>query len=776
MKKLLVLFAIILLQYQLLLPQTVRGRLINLEGDGLAGLQLNLYIFPNVYVTTSATDGTFAFSNITGVGDETILPSGYDVSNNYPNPFNPKTRINVTLPQNGKVKIDIFDLLGQLVFGGKDNLYNAGNNNIDLELEGLANGVYLARVTIDEKYTVIRKLMLLYGSQHLSENKINNSSNALAKTTLDIKIDSLVITGSAYGKKVINDLPNITTNDYDIGEVLIAADLIINSINKHSATPCEFITFTLTGLDTTASLTAYFTDKDNFIVDVPVKIKDATTATAIVPPFINNVSGNIDPGVVSIVISQSKGSNSVVSNFIDGFQIKEMPQLTLTPGAVASNVAGFLELTITDLQNRLISLDASSGGSINTVDLRTQFENIRNLFGQLKTKIRQVMTNPNTSEVVGTLNGIEVTLDQDNLRILDQWMIAMLKGISAEMPMSFKTSIQYSILMKKAINSEIETCYSSTDYLATLMNSIQSEHTAQQQYNQTVLPSFRDKLNDLGLMFGAGSALLGISVGLIAGSVPLAVAAALAVPSMVIMATQMQVDATMLYINENDITATKGLLNDFNEFIKSTVTGTLSPIIGAISPKAGICFDFFTGTLPLFESRLENYITQVREYIKEKLSSETWYGTTTGDFASIDGNGECNILEGAYDMILRDDGSTINAKFNPGLTTITETTTVTISGTFIFKNIWIEAFDKIDGYGCITTTKQNEETIKINTTTPIFFDAGNMTFDIPLSSVVTFRYNCSLNNNRLVGTIEVIAPQWAFFPINIGEVDLLLQP
>ena len=94
----------------LLLPvflsaQTVTGKLVDLNGKGLSGLQLQLYSTPKIYTTTSSTDGSFTFTNITEVKEQQ-LPTGYSVSANYPNPFNPKTRINIALPNPGKVKID----------------------------------------------------------------------------------------------------------------------------------------------------------------------------------------------------------------------------------------------------------------------------------------------------------------------------------------------------------------------------------------------------------------------------------------------------------------------------------------------------------------------------------------------------------------------------------------------------------------------------------------------------------------------------------------------
>ncbi len=89
MKKILLVF-FVLSQFLFLNAQTITGKLIDQNGIGLAGLQLKLYISPKTYDATSATGGLFTFNNITGVRKDDELPTGYSVSENYPNPFNPK--------------------------------------------------------------------------------------------------------------------------------------------------------------------------------------------------------------------------------------------------------------------------------------------------------------------------------------------------------------------------------------------------------------------------------------------------------------------------------------------------------------------------------------------------------------------------------------------------------------------------------------------------------------------------------------------------------------
>ena len=210
-----------------LLPsQTITGKLVDQNGNGLSGLQLKLYISPKTYDATSGTDGSFTFNNITDVKNDDGLPTGYSVSNNYPNPFNPKTRIGVTLPNGGNVKVNIYNLLGQRVSDEIERYFSAGTNFIDVELNGLPNGFYLARVTLDEKYTVTKKLMLLYGSQHLSSSG-GVSFSQLNKTTFGIQstlatnLDSLVATSSIIGRKTFTNLQSMIGSSLNLENLLI---------------------------------------------------------------------------------------------------------------------------------------------------------------------------------------------------------------------------------------------------------------------------------------------------------------------------------------------------------------------------------------------------------------------------------------------------------------------------------------------------------------------------------------------------------------------------
>jgi uncharacterized protein (TIGR02145 family) len=217
-----ILFVVLFISNEIL-SQVVTGKLVDENGAGLAQVHLQLYTATNVYEDSSSSDGTFSFNIITGVEADNQLPIGYSVSDNFPNPFNPRTRINITLSDRENIKVEVFNLLGQSVADVIEETFDAGTNYLDIELNGLPNGFYISRITIDNKYTIVKKLMLLYGSQHLtsSGSPINTPLNKPNNTYLDTILDSLVATSTIIGRKTFTGLPSFVSGTLDLGNLTI---------------------------------------------------------------------------------------------------------------------------------------------------------------------------------------------------------------------------------------------------------------------------------------------------------------------------------------------------------------------------------------------------------------------------------------------------------------------------------------------------------------------------------------------------------------------------
>lgn len=87
----------------------------------------------------------FVLSNdpLTEVEEPTKVPEQYNISQNYPNPFNPSTTIIYSLPFESRIKINIYDVLGQKVSELINDIKPAGVHNVVWNASSYASGIYL---------------------------------------------------------------------------------------------------------------------------------------------------------------------------------------------------------------------------------------------------------------------------------------------------------------------------------------------------------------------------------------------------------------------------------------------------------------------------------------------------------------------------------------------------------------------------------------------------------------------------------------------------------
>ena len=79
---------------------------------------------------------------------------------NYPNPFNPSTRISYSLQKEGKVSIKIYNTLGQEVKTLVDEIKPAGSYEAVFNAAELPSGIYIYRMQSGE-YVASKKMLLI---------------------------------------------------------------------------------------------------------------------------------------------------------------------------------------------------------------------------------------------------------------------------------------------------------------------------------------------------------------------------------------------------------------------------------------------------------------------------------------------------------------------------------------------------------------------------------------------------------------------------------------
>ncbi|MDX1373153.1 MAG: T9SS type A sorting domain-containing protein, partial [Nitrososphaeraceae archaeon] len=103
-------------------------------------------------------DGSFEYSPEVEV--EITAPIEYALEQNYPNPFNPSTMIKYSIPENGYVKLAIYNMLGEEVALLVNSQQDAGKYEVDFNASGFSSGVYVYKLETSE-FTASKKLMLM---------------------------------------------------------------------------------------------------------------------------------------------------------------------------------------------------------------------------------------------------------------------------------------------------------------------------------------------------------------------------------------------------------------------------------------------------------------------------------------------------------------------------------------------------------------------------------------------------------------------------------------
>lgn len=100
------------------------------------------------------------FSVVTNVKGNNGFPSGFFLSYNYPNPFNPYTKINYSVPIPGFVDIKVFDILGREVKTLVNEFKIPGYYSVGFICPELPSGVYIYRMKSD-KFTDTKTMMII---------------------------------------------------------------------------------------------------------------------------------------------------------------------------------------------------------------------------------------------------------------------------------------------------------------------------------------------------------------------------------------------------------------------------------------------------------------------------------------------------------------------------------------------------------------------------------------------------------------------------------------
>ncbi|UCH64705.1 MAG: T9SS type A sorting domain-containing protein, partial [Ignavibacterium sp.] len=103
-------------------------------------------------------NGVFDYSDEVIV--EVTIPLEFALEQNFPNPFNPSTVIKYSIPHDGFVTLDVFNLLGEKVASLVNGIQKAGRYEINFDASNLASGIYVYNLK-SGNFSSVRKMLLM---------------------------------------------------------------------------------------------------------------------------------------------------------------------------------------------------------------------------------------------------------------------------------------------------------------------------------------------------------------------------------------------------------------------------------------------------------------------------------------------------------------------------------------------------------------------------------------------------------------------------------------
>jgi hypothetical protein len=130
----------------------------------IAGLQQGSYKWTvrtvdAAFTGSSVTSGEFTIGIATGIDKNGEMLLKYNLLQNFPNPVNTITKIGFSIPEQNRVILKVYNLLGKEISTLVDEQKNAGNYEIIFDAESLENGVYLYKFNAGN-FTGIKKMVI----------------------------------------------------------------------------------------------------------------------------------------------------------------------------------------------------------------------------------------------------------------------------------------------------------------------------------------------------------------------------------------------------------------------------------------------------------------------------------------------------------------------------------------------------------------------------------------------------------------------------------------
>ena len=99
-------------------------------------------------------------ANSSGMVDVTVAPATLALTSAYPNPFNPTTSLELSVPVNGQVTVQVYNLMGQVVSTLANGYMDANTYTLTWDASNVSSGMYIVKAEAAGTVST-QKLMLM---------------------------------------------------------------------------------------------------------------------------------------------------------------------------------------------------------------------------------------------------------------------------------------------------------------------------------------------------------------------------------------------------------------------------------------------------------------------------------------------------------------------------------------------------------------------------------------------------------------------------------------
>ena len=147
------------LQLAIASSQTTSGNFLEIPLNVLTNDNVTLEIISHTNRTKKVHQVTVSGLTVSNE-DNLSIPKEFSISQNFPNPFNPTTQIEYSLPLDSNVKLEVFNSLGQKVMDLVNTQKAAGKHTATFDASQLTSGLYLYKITTPT-FSQTKKMLLI---------------------------------------------------------------------------------------------------------------------------------------------------------------------------------------------------------------------------------------------------------------------------------------------------------------------------------------------------------------------------------------------------------------------------------------------------------------------------------------------------------------------------------------------------------------------------------------------------------------------------------------